>query len=1078
MRISIAVVSVIFLFAASVFARNDLILRLDPSKTDALPAAILQAAEDAYQFNVRGLDALERGDFNAALELFQQALDVFPQYTDALNNRGVVLFRRGDIGGAQRIWEEVIKRDPQYHVSYYNMGLIHLHSRRPDEALAQFQQALRRNAKFTEAMLRIGAIHMQANRPATALEHFARAYKGAPAHRDAWNFYSYGLLATRDTAAAIKVLQDVGDDATALSQLGRIEASRGRFAQAAEFLGRAVDRGAPRAVLLELASVQIDAGKCRDALSTMTGYFAKERNPSVDAWLLAGFAAQQCDGAAKALEYYDRGLKRHPRDPLLLHNAAQVYFSMQNYAKAEEAWNGIGESAQDPQMLYKRAVAARFRNDAAAAERHVRRAISMDEKAEYHDFLGVLLHSKGDRKAAEDHFRRALRLDPNNASAQLNMALKNRSPADLEKAAADASRRLASCKGGRDCADAALQLSILYYHQNKIGQALSALESVKEADRDLRIFRHLAVYYRESQRHDRAVAVLEAAAAKFPNDMRIRYELAEAHLTTGNPSRAVQIFTALLPTWKENVWRLHYQLGYAYMELNDLQNAKASFERSMAARKNNPAARALLAFVLNRMGDTDKAVGHWEQTVKEDGSNATIHINLGLSYEKKGQYERALESYRRAQSIDPSDRAIHINLGNAYQGLNRIPEAFNAFSRGLESPKRDLAAYNIFLLARKRNDNDRARRMADLLKKEFPASIYNQRVSAEMELVRGDTAKALAAYEAIREKDVDDWHALARIYASRGQRPQAEAALAKLPDDGLWGGQKSVIRARLAFNTGDFAGAYRAYRAAVGAGGPELETNIHNMILAAHHAGEHFEVILASKEHLGRVSGPGRAEIIRITGNSAIASRNWGEARNWFGQLAAIEPRNVVTQYNLAVAHYNVGDIEAAYNQYRRAQALDRKIQNREIEQRYEQFKRGDPPPTAQNAPPQASPRRAGRDSLDTWYNRAVDLQNAKKEAQAEALYRKILENDSTFGLAWNNLGAIYGARGDLDEAVNAYLKALENQSAPETFANLANVYIALEEFAKAGDIIARGLTSNPNNAMLKRMDQRVRRAR
>ncbi|MCL2182285.1 MAG: tetratricopeptide repeat protein [Chitinispirillia bacterium] len=1072
MRIRSIAVSVILLCCASAFANSDLLLRLDPSNADALPAAVLQAAEDAYQLNVRGLDALERKDYNNALSLFQQALDAFPQYTDALNNRAVVLFRRGDVNGAQKIWEDIIKRDPRYHVSYYNIGLIHLQNKKTDEALAQFQLALKYNSKFTEAMLRIGAIHLQARRPATALDIFAKAYKGAPAQKDAWDFYSYALLVTGDTAAAVKVLQDAGNDAGALSQLGRIEASRKRFAQAAEYLGRAVDRGAPRSVILDLASVQVDAGKCKDAMQTINGYFAKETNPSVDAWLLAGFAAQQCDGPAKALDYYERGLKRHARDPLLLQNAAQIYFLMQNYAKAEETWNSIGESAQDPQTLYKRAVAARLRNDPAAAERHIKKAISMDENAEYHDFLGVLYSTKGDNKAAEEHFRKALRLDPNNASAQLNMAVKSKNPADLEKAAGDAEKRLSSCKGGKDCADASLQLSVLYYHQKKTAQALSALESVKDADKDARIFRHLAIYNRELQKNDKAVSVLEAAVAKFPGDLKIQYELAEAYLTAGNPSKAVQFFTALQPKWKDNVWRLYYQLGYAYKDLNDLSSARLSFERSLAAKKDNPAARALLAFVLNRMGDTEKAVGHWEQTVKEDGNNAAIHINLGLSYENKGQYDKALESYRKAQSLDPSDKAVFINLGNAYQGLNRIPEAYDAFTKGLDSKKRDEAAYNIFLLARKRNENDRARKMADLLKKEFGASVYNQRVSAEMELIKGDTAKALAAYESIKEKDAADWHSLARIYAVRGQRPQAESALAKMPDDGTLGNQKKAIRADLAFNTGDFQAAYRGYRDIIGTAGTNQEASVYNMILAAYNAGMHYEVIDAAKQHAAKTAGRTRTEIIRIAANSAVSSKNWGEAKNWFTQLTAAEPTNALAVFNLAVANSNLGDMETAYSHYKKAQSMDRKLQSKDIEERYAEFKRPSPPPAAAAQQPS---RRADRDSLEIWYNAAVDLQNSKKEAQAEALYKKIIAADPGFGLAWNNLGAIYGARGDLEDAVTAYLKALESQTAPETYANLANVYLAMEDNAKARDIIAKGLSSHPNNAILKRMDQRAK---
>jgi len=1044
-----------------------------PSADKAITAAINRVADEAYQLNMRGLDALDRKDLNEAMDHFDQAIGVFPQYSDALNNRGVVLYRRGDVAGAQKTWEDIIRRDPQYHVSYYNIGLIYLHDKKPDEAQKQFELALKYNKRFTEAMLRIGSIHLQAGRKATALEWFAKAYKDSPKHQDAWNFYSYGLLTTGDTAGAVTVLKNAGDDANALAQLGRIEGVRKRYAQAAEYLSKAVSHGAPASVALDLASVQIDAGNCKGALATLGNYFMKELNPSVDAWLLAGFAARECGGAAKALEYYEKGLKQYPRDQLLTYNAGQVYFSQKNYAKADEAWNAVGDTYQDPQMLYMRAVAARFRNDLPAAERHIKKAISLDEKAEYHDFLGVLYHTKGDGKTAEEHFRKALKIDPNNASAQLNLAVKGKSAADLDKAVADASKRLSACKPDENCADAALQLSILYYHQKKIDRALSTVESVKDAHRDARVYRHIAIFSRELQRHDKAVAALEAASTKFPGDLKIRYELAEAYLSAGAPSKAARIFTELLPKWKEDVWRLHYQLGYALMEQNDLISAKASFEKSLAAKKDNFGARALLAFVLNRMGETDKAVDQWEKTVKEDGNNATIHINLGLSYENKGAYDRALESYKKAQSLDPSDKAININLGNAYEGLGRIPEAFEAYTKGLESGKRDLAAYNIFLLSRKRNDRDRAEKMYALLKKEFPSSTHTARVSGEMDLLKGDTAKALAAYEAIKEKDVHDWYALARVYAARGQRAKADAALAKMPNDGHWGREKKIIMAALAFNSGDYRAAYSAYRDVIGApqsGKEDADAYIYNMILAAYNGGMHKEALAAANDFAKRVQGKGRAEVYRVAGNSAVAVKSWPDAKNWFGQLAALEPNSAVTQYNLAVAHYNLGEVEDAHSRYRKARELDKKIQNKDIELRYEQFKRGGP--SRQGTTVSSSNR---NDSLDAWYNSAVDLQNAKKDTLAERLYRRILEQDPAYGVAWNNLGAIYGARGELDQAEAAYVKAIESQPTPETYANLANVYIALEQLDKARAAVTKGLAQTPNSAVLKRLDQKIR---
>jgi tetratricopeptide (TPR) repeat protein len=172
------------------------------------------------------------------------------------------------------------------------------------------------------------------------------------------------------------------------------------------------------------------------------------------------------------------------------------------------------------------------------------------------------------------------------------------------------------------------------------------------------------------------------------------------------------------------------------------------------------------------------------------------------------------------------------------------------------------------------------------------------------------------------------------------------------------------------------------------------------------------------------------------------------------------------------VAHYNLGEVEDAHNRYKRAQGIDKKIQNKDIETRYEQFKRGgSTSPTGKEVTFEGN----RNDTLDKWYNEAVDLQNAKKIPQAEALYRKILDRDPAYGLAWNNLGAILGARGDLDEAEAAYLKALEANPAPETFANLANIYIALEDYGKAHAIISRGLEQNPKNPMLMRLEQKVK---
>ncbi|MCL2688820.1 MAG: tetratricopeptide repeat protein [Chitinispirillia bacterium] len=1076
MKKTINILLFVLLIAAAAFGRRGGIV-IDPADgADALTAAIMKAADNAYEANKRGLDAIDKKDYASAIRNFDEALNIFPNYSDALNNKGVALYRQGNVASAKRAWEAVIKMDHRYALAYYNIGLMYLHERKPQEARQQFDLAVRHNSKFTEAIVRIGVMQMEAGNLAGAVSQFEKAYKATPNHQDAWNFFSHALLLRGDTARAVTVLKSAGENVVALSQLGRIEGVRGNHKASEEHFLRAVRLGGGTALLLELAMAQTNAGNCKGALSTLNDYLNRESKPVVDAWLLAGFAANSCEGPAKALHYYDRGLRQYPNDQLLRGNAAQIHFTQKNYDQAQKMWDGVTGVDTDPATLHRRAVAARAQNDLRAAQRFIERAIALDEKAEYHDFLGVIYHTMGNGAKAEEHFRKALQIDPNNVSAQLNLAMRSANAAGLDAAAAEAAKRLSACRSR--CADPALSLAILYYHQRKINDAISTLDKLNDRDKTVNVYRHLAIFYRELKDYEKAAAALETAVSRFKPDPRIEYDLAEIYLAAGKPDRAVKIFTALLPRWRENVWRLHYQLGYAYMELNDLPRAKASFERSLSLR-DNPASRGLLAFVLNRMGQTEQAMTHWQQNVKEDPQNPVIFINLGLSHESKGEYQKALENYRRALALKPSEKAVNINIGNAYQGLDKPLEALSAYTAGLESGKREEAAYNIFLLSRKRNDTERAQRMHDLLRKEFPRSVYFARVSAETELFRGDTAKALRSFEAIRDKDAQDWFTLSKIYAARGDRQKTMDALSKLPSDRQWERDKKIVQAQLAFNIKDFRNAFSLYRDVVRAANTgarlsasDLDIYMYNMVLSAQTAGMHKETIDAANDVIKKIQSQNRAEICRLAGNSAVALRDWNSAKQWFTQLVAIEPRNASALFNLAVAHYNLGEIEPAHAQYTRAREIDRTIRSADIENRYEQFKRGGAPSTPQREARQS----LVNDTLDKWYNEAVDLHTAKKEAQAEKLYRKIIERDPSYSLAWNNLGAIYGARGDLEEAVNAYTKALENQTAPETYANLANVLIALEKHEEARNIVKKGLEHNPRNSHLVRLQRQLSR--
>ncbi len=92
----------------------------------ALPSSLIKAVNAAYDLNMKGLDALDKGKLDVALSLFDEALTILADYPDALNNKGVVFYyRKGNTAAAREIWEKLSVRIRQMRV-IIQFGLLTL----------------------------------------------------------------------------------------------------------------------------------------------------------------------------------------------------------------------------------------------------------------------------------------------------------------------------------------------------------------------------------------------------------------------------------------------------------------------------------------------------------------------------------------------------------------------------------------------------------------------------------------------------------------------------------------------------------------------------------------------------------------------------------------------------------------------------------------------------------------------------------------------------------------------------------------------------------------------------------------
>ena len=1053
-------ISCVLLFILNTYSQ-EIELQFDFGKGgDALPSALLKSAEKAYDFNMKGLDALELGNYDEALEYFNQAIELLPNYSDAMNNKGVVYFRRGYVGLAKELWQKVVKIDPQYAVAWYNLGLVYYNEKNYEAAKQSFTGAIARNKRFVDALAQLGRTNLMLGEVKEAYSNLKKAYKINPSHQGAWGSLAYCMIVMGDTTGAEKILKKHPKNAYALKMLGQIEATRGRRHEAIQYLTEAIARGGDKGIMIDIAQIQFDQGKCKEALKTVESYLLRVSPPSADACLLAGIASKDCGSISDTKKYFERGIQYYPDDPLLRFNLGQVYFYQKDYVNADKTWSFLPDTLSDPSLFYLRAIAARKLDKLNAAEKHIYRSLSLDTKAEYFDLLGVILYAKGKKEDAVIQFNKALALNPSLRSAQLNLAVTGKTKKGISNAIAEMKKQLNTCKS--DCEELRFQLSILYYHGMQYENAIKALEKIPHKQKSQRIFRHLALYYRAMADYTRAVAVLEEAQKKFAIDLPLEKELAETYLQAGLYAKAIVVLKDILIKSEENPWRLYYQLGYASVKQNDLETAESYLKKSMKKKKDNVASRSLLAFIYNERGETKKAYNLWDKTLKQDSDNPALWVNKGLILEKEGKYKKAIEAYQKALSVSEGDKSVYVNIGNVYKNIKQLNKAMDAYEQALDSKKRSIAAYNLFITAKDLNEKKKAERAYKLLNNEFPESVNTKRARGEMLLWKGDTSAALTQFEALPQKSRHDWFTLANIYITLGNSEAAENALSRLPRTPEWNKARNLLKARIAYAEGRYKEALAVWK-------EQSDTSFseqYNIALTAFKAGEYEAAMQMGKELMERATGPDKAAICGLIGNAAVKLKDWKVAKSWFNRLTTMKPDDAVACYNLAVALFKLNEIENAWEWYQKARNIDPSKRNPDLEKRYKALHEKIVAPVA-------------IDSIDALYNNAVIFQQNGSDTAAEEIYKEIVLLYKRHYRAWNNLGAIYGARGEIDLAIDCYKNAVSRRAdIADGYANLVNIYLALEDLKKAQKWLNKGFKHNPDSDVLKQMEKELNKAK
>jgi tetratricopeptide (TPR) repeat protein len=225
---------------------------------------------------------------------------------------GFQALNRGDYQQAEEIFSKAVAADPKDYASLFNLALAETSLKKDDLASAHYTQVLALKPGLYEAELNLGMLYLRDHRPADALPLLREAAKSKPGEVRPKRYLGDALLQTGDFPAASESFQDAlkADPKSSMAELGlaqslerqgKLDDALPHYTQAAELDPRL------KSYLLEEAVALVKADRTKDAIPLLAQF---PGDPGAREELGSAYLAQ--GRPADAVEQFQGAVKLSP----------------------------------------------------------------------------------------------------------------------------------------------------------------------------------------------------------------------------------------------------------------------------------------------------------------------------------------------------------------------------------------------------------------------------------------------------------------------------------------------------------------------------------------------------------------------------------------------------------------------------------------------------------------------------------------------------------------------------------------------------------------------------------------------
>jgi tetratricopeptide (TPR) repeat protein len=346
------------------------------------------------------------GDKDKAIECYQKAIDINPNFHVAFYAMGLAFSAKGDQNKAIECYQKAIDIKPDYHVAFNNMGSAYDDLGDKDKAIECYQKAIGIKPDFPEAFYNMGNAFSAKGDKDKAIECFQKAIDIMPDFHVAFNNMGSAFSAKGDQDKAIECYQkaiDIKPDKhEAFNNMGSAYYDLGDKDKAIECYEKAID-------------IKPDFHV---------------------AFYNMGVACNDLGDKDKAIECYQKAIDIKPDYHVAFNNMGSAYDDLGDKDKAIECYQkAIGIKPDKHEAFYNMGSAFSAKGDYDKAIECYQKAI--DIQPNYHEAfnnMGSAFSAKGDKDKAIECYDKAIDIMPDFHVAFYNMGSAFSAKGDYDKA--------------------------------------------------------------------------------------------------------------------------------------------------------------------------------------------------------------------------------------------------------------------------------------------------------------------------------------------------------------------------------------------------------------------------------------------------------------------------------------------------------------------------------------------------------------------------------------------------------------------------------------------------------------------